>query len=686
MTALLEVIITCPPQPGSDAARVLEALQVEHDDVVVTVLDDQFLAKVHPSTAVPSLISTNEAISQSQAVNLAAGESGSAMLLVVQGEFIPETALLADLVSRLREPDAGWWMALERRVDAGANVRAEVPSSMPGGAVLCDRQTFMLLRGLDESIDDADGLRDLVRRARAFGVPMRTAGGRTHSVTRFSASYEATKWSAPGARPADDKVAARTTVFANLREWSVRRDNRTPLVSVVIATRDRSQYLHDSLCSVLYQTFEDFEIIVVDDGSGDDSARRVVEALDDPRIRYFRQEPRGISAARNRAALESRGYFTAVHDDDDIMLPWRLEAGLLSMSEGVDATYGAWVNFDEVSGEMRAFLTKQGFGPSLNAFSGQGPGHGTWMLPTRLVLAHRYDENLTSSVDHNLASRLAWNGVRWSHCNKVLYLRRVHEGQISRTEASTQKAGHILTVFANALSAGPSDFQKLRDAGAELQYPKISSKDLFAQFGAWLPDNLVSRRAIVSGSVTHRLFELDMPPILNYILEERDAHTGKLRNEVGEIGEISLADLVKFRALGMYNLRLTATRRDPDEADVVTQVIPAEPALERLALVLRKRSPEQCCLVLRVPDGATSAPQFPGASASIRVSAATSLVGRVKLLGFFFDDDRAAVQALDRTRSEFPDFLAHLLTTGRAPVSLTNDGKDFGDAHHSDLG
>lgn len=106
--------------------------------------------------------------------------------------------------------------------------------------------------------------------------------------------------------------AARLEVFA------------APAVSVIIPTYNRAHLLPRALRSVLEQTFTDFEVLVVDDGSTDDT-RSVMDACHDPRVRYLPQrENRGVGAARNHGLRGSRGGLIAFLDSDDEWLPEKL--------------------------------------------------------------------------------------------------------------------------------------------------------------------------------------------------------------------------------------------------------------------------------------------------------------------------------------------------------------------------
>src|SRR5271170_3508051 len=106
------------------------------------------------------------------------------------------------------------------------------------------------------------------------------------------------------------------------------RNSRPVLVSVVIPAYNSAEYIAETLDSVLAQTFPDYEIIVVNDGSPDTERLEQVLAPYRRRIRYITQENRGPGAARNVAILEACGKYVAFLDSDDRWLPPHLEAQL----------------------------------------------------------------------------------------------------------------------------------------------------------------------------------------------------------------------------------------------------------------------------------------------------------------------------------------------------------------------
>lgn len=98
------------------------------------------------------------------------------------------------------------------------------------------------------------------------------------------------------------------------------------LVSVIISTYNYAKYLPEAINSVLNQTYQDFEIVIVDDGSTDNT-REIIEGYlkDYPdKIRYFFQTNKGCEPARNRGIIESAGNYIAILDADDIWLPDKL--------------------------------------------------------------------------------------------------------------------------------------------------------------------------------------------------------------------------------------------------------------------------------------------------------------------------------------------------------------------------
>ncbi|TWJ19371.1 glycosyltransferase family 2 protein [Geobacter argillaceus] len=99
---------------------------------------------------------------------------------------------------------------------------------------------------------------------------------------------------------------------------------KSPLVSVIIPTYNRAALLQEALQSIVGQTFADYEVLIVDDGSTD-STREVAARFPADRFIYMHQEHQGRSAARNRALAATRGRYVAFLDSDDLFTADKLE-------------------------------------------------------------------------------------------------------------------------------------------------------------------------------------------------------------------------------------------------------------------------------------------------------------------------------------------------------------------------
>ena len=104
------------------------------------------------------------------------------------------------------------------------------------------------------------------------------------------------------------------------------------LVSIIIPTYNGSHFIKETIQSVICQTYPNIEIIVIDDGSTDNTPE-IVKSINDPRIIYIRQENAGVSMARNHGISISKGDYIAFLDHDDLWLPHKLERQMLLFKE-----------------------------------------------------------------------------------------------------------------------------------------------------------------------------------------------------------------------------------------------------------------------------------------------------------------------------------------------------------------
>ena len=125
------------------------------------------------------------------------------------------------------------------------------------------------------------------------------------------------------------------------------------LVSIIIPTYNRASTCRKAVISVLEQTYESYEVLVIDDGS-QDNTKDMVGYLDQ-RVKYYWQENAGVSAARNHGLELAQGEFIAFLDSDDTWLPWKLEVQLAILNEFSEAGM-VWTNMSAVdeNGELIA--------------------------------------------------------------------------------------------------------------------------------------------------------------------------------------------------------------------------------------------------------------------------------------------------------------------------------------------
>ena len=191
----------------------------------------------------------------------------------------------------------------------------------------------------------------------------------------------------------------------------------TPFFSVIIPVYNRAPALKGAIESVRAQSCQDFEIVVVDDGSKDDP-RAVTDSFNDPRIRFFRQDNKGGGAARNTALDMAQGRFIAPLDSDDIFLPEHL-ARMKALLDGTTNLVGyARMRVDRGEGRVflkppRAIRTDEEMASYLLCDRGFVPTI-TIAVERDMARAIRYHEKLRAAEDTDFAIRLSLAGCRFA--------------------------------------------------------------------------------------------------------------------------------------------------------------------------------------------------------------------------------------------------------------------------------
>ncbi|NLX14674.1 MAG: glycosyltransferase family 2 protein [Phycisphaerales bacterium] len=232
---------------------------------------------------------------------------------------------------------------------------------------------------------------------------------------------------------------------------------RMPSVSVIIPCYNYARFLECAVYSVLAQTFADWEAIIVDDGSTDDTAL-VVAGLNDPRIKYIFQQNRGLSAARNTGISAARADLIALLDADDYWHPDFLHkmVPLLWSFDDAAAAYCGYHVVDE-SGKVVRSPEAKTVRPEL--FYETMVCEGNWLAPAGVVFRKAaaeevgmFDETLRALEDADLWERLSRRRPFIGLSEALVYYRRHH------TNMSNDHARMISSDFQKSVKAfGPPD-------------------------------------------------------------------------------------------------------------------------------------------------------------------------------------------------------------------------------------
>lgn len=202
------------------------------------------------------------------------------------------------------------------------------------------------------------------------------------------------------------------------------------LISVVLPTYNDPEYLHEAIDSILLQTFQNLELLIIDD-STDSQVRSVVETFHDPRIKYLVGPHKNLPAALNFGIKCAAGEFIARMDGDDISLPDRLQSQLDYLKDnptvGILGTKVHEFNEFGTVSEFNEFFVKPGI---LDALNYCVLCHPTVMFRRDIfyTLNLWYNEEITCSEDQELWARALFvTEIR--NLDKVLLKYRRHSNQ-----------------------------------------------------------------------------------------------------------------------------------------------------------------------------------------------------------------------------------------------------------------
>ncbi len=241
-----------------------------------------------------------------------------------------------------------------------------------------------------------------------------------------------------------------------------------PTVSILMPNRNRGRFIEQAIASVLNQTYRDFELIVWDDGSTDESlaiARRIQmrSGSADPRLRIFEGEPRGIAAALKSAHEQARGGFIGWVDSDDLLGKTAIAdtMTLLANRPDVGVVYTGFVVIDEdskvkgVGTRCRIPYSPERLLIDFMTF------HFRLFRRSVFEAAGGVDVGYSTSPDYDFCLR-ASEVTAFAHLPKNLYGYRVHPGSISESRRTEQRENSARMVRAALERRGLADRLALR--------------------------------------------------------------------------------------------------------------------------------------------------------------------------------------------------------------------------------
>jgi glycosyltransferase involved in cell wall biosynthesis len=222
------------------------------------------------------------------------------------------------------------------------------------------------------------------------------------------------------------------------------------MISIIMPVYNAERFVKQSIDSILNQTEKDFELIMVNDGSSDDS-ENIILSYDDPRIVYIKQENSGVAAARNKGLDIAKGELIAWQDADDISLPARLETmkqwfdnpsigfvhSDMLLIDDADRTVGYWQSQNISPAHALRFFLKKGT-PFNNA---------SMMMRKALLDGFRHDTSLRIGSDSDMVFEVSrdWRSV---HLPEPLYLYRRHSSNLTKKYDYEQVAAHVKKLLA----------------------------------------------------------------------------------------------------------------------------------------------------------------------------------------------------------------------------------------------
>lgn len=216
------------------------------------------------------------------------------------------------------------------------------------------------------------------------------------------------------------------------------RGSREGLVSVIMPVYNAEKFIESSIQSVLAQTYKDFEIILINDGSTDGTQAVLEKYRNRRNIKIVERENKGIVRTLNEAVSLSEGKYLMRMDADDISLPYRMDKQLVLLKkEGLDIAGSAIKTFGGLYNYTRKRFTEDEKMKFQLLFASCF-AHPTVFCKREVLATHGYDAEWEKIEDYELWTRLAKAGIRMGNSEDVLLKYRLHKKQITSVSRKYQ--------------------------------------------------------------------------------------------------------------------------------------------------------------------------------------------------------------------------------------------------------
>jgi glycosyltransferase involved in cell wall biosynthesis len=216
----------------------------------------------------------------------------------------------------------------------------------------------------------------------------------------------------------------------------------TPLISVVLPVYNVAPYVKEAIDSILNQTIQDFEILIIDDCSTDNTLEVVHSYNDDRIVIITKEKNKGLIDSLNIGFEQAKGKYIARMDGDDINKIDRFEKQLNVLENNPNIKVcGCWLQ--EFGSSNRTIKHKENHDEIVaRLLISCSMSLCCAMLNREWAVAIKFDENKKHVEDYDFWSRVAWSG-KFYNIQEVLYDYRIHENQVSTIHNTFQKLGDV---------------------------------------------------------------------------------------------------------------------------------------------------------------------------------------------------------------------------------------------------